>query len=445
MNTKPHRNARKRESNRRQFIQSSAAGFAAGAAFVAMQSAHAAAGEDQSVRLALIGCGGRGRGLGSSFAGLKNVELAYVCDPDVEHAAAAAKSLGGKVQAVKDLRTALDDKSIEAAVIATPDHWHTPAALLALEAGKHVYVEKPCSHNLREGRLLVDAARRHKRLVQHGTQSRSDALVRRGVELLREGAIGDVLVAKAWNVQRRGSIGRAEPSAPPSGLDYDLWLGPAPLVPYQANRLHYNWHWWYAFGTGDTGNDGVHELDIARWGLGVLTHPSAISAVGGKFAFDDDQQFPDTQYAAFEYPGDGKPGNRRQLVFEMRLWSRYGLQKADNGNAFYGTKGWMLLSKRGILEVYDERNQPVPFKGESPQPANHYQNFVDAIRGEAELAAEIEVGHLSASLCHLANISTRVGRTLRFDPAGEQILGDDEAAALLSREYRKHWARPQTS
>jgi predicted dehydrogenase len=435
-------NRNDRGTDRRAFLKSTAAAMAAGAVVAPVALSQAAPSAAETVRLALIGCGGRGRGLAGSFAGLANVEFAYVCDPDTGRAGSTAASLGGKPQAVKDLRRVLDDKSIDAVIVATPDHWHTPAALLAIEAGKHVYVEKPCSHNLREGRLLVDLARRNKRLVQHGTQSRSDALVQRGIQLLRDGAIGDVLVAKAWNVQRRGPIGKAKPSDPPAGVDYDLWIGPAPLVPYQSNRFHYSWHWWYAFGTGDTGNDGVHELDVARWGLGVQTHPSTISAVGGKFAFDDDQQFPDTQYAAFEYPGDGTPGQRRQLVFEMRLWSRYGLEGADNGNAFYGTKGWMLLSKRGILQVYDEQNRTVPAKVDLPEPRSHYQNFVDTIRGEAELAAEIEVGHLSASLCHLANISTRVGRSLRFDPQREQIAGDDEADALLSREYRDHFARP---
>lgn len=394
--------------------------------------------------IAQIGCGGRGSGIVRTFAGLKNVDVAYVCDPDLARTGAAAKSLGGKPQAVKDLRVALDDKTVDAVIVATPDHWHSPAAILAVDAGKHVYVEKPCSHNVREGRLLVEAARKNNRLVQHGTQSRSSNLIARGVQLLRDGAIGDVLVAKAWNVQRRGTIGHAKPSDPPSGFDYDMWLGPAPLAPFQKNRHHYTWHWWYDFGTGDTGNDGVHEIDIARWGLDVESHPSSVSALGGKFTFDDDQQFPDTQLVTFDYPGDGKVGNRRQLVFEMRLWSRYGLEGIDNGNAFYGTKGWMLLSKRGVLKVYDERNKELPIKGEAPNLSNHFQNFVDAIREGAKLRAEIEVGHRSATLCHLANISTRLGRTIQFDPMNERIAGNDEAHTMLRRTYRdNHWAVPK--
>ena len=195
--------------------------------------------------------------------------------------------------------------------------------------------------------------------------------------------------------------------------------------------------------THDAGNDGVHEIDIARWGLGVATHPTTITSIGSKYAFDDDQQFPDTQYAVFEYPGNGKVGERRQLQFEMRLWSRYGLEGIDNGNAFYGTKGWMLVSKRGVLKIFDERNRPVTVPGSPAALTSHFQNFVDAIRESAELRAEIEVGHLSASLCHLANISARVGRTLHFDPVAEQIEGDDEAQQLLGRKYRPgHWAVP---
>ncbi|MCA9210620.1 MAG: Gfo/Idh/MocA family oxidoreductase, partial [Planctomycetales bacterium] len=327
---------------------------------------------------------------------------------------------------------------------ATPDHWHAPAAILAAEAGKHVYVEKPCSHNVREGRLLVDAARRNKRLVQHGTQSRSMSLIAHAVQLLRDGIIGDVLTAKAWNVQKRGPIGKAQPSKPPSGVDYDLWVGPASWLPYQSNRFHYTWHWWHNFGTGDMGNDGVHELDIARWGLGVTEHPSTVAAIGGKLAYDDDQQFPDTQYVQFDYPGDGRPGSRRQLIFEMRLWSRYGLQGFDNGNAFYGTSGWMLLSKRGALKVYDERNRELELKPSDLNLPAHDQNFINAIRGEQPLTAEIEIGHLSATLCHLGNIATRLGRSLAFDPRTETVADDAEANRMLGREYRDggHWATP---
>jgi predicted dehydrogenase len=211
-------------------------------------------------------------------------------------------------------------------------------------------------------------------------------------------------------------------------------------VPFQKNRFHYTWHWWYDFGTGDMGNDGVHEIDIARWGLGVETHPSYVSAAGGKYFFKDDQQFPDTQYVSFEYPSNGRT---RQLVFEQRLWSPYGFDRIDNGNAFYGTKGWMLLSKRGVLKVFNERHEPVEIdtnvSGES-----HQANFIAAVRGEQPVNAPIDVGHLSASLCHLGNIATRLGRSLRFEPTSERFIGDDEANTRVGRIYRDdHWGTPK--
>jgi len=338
------------------------------------------------------------------------------------------------------------DQSIDAVLVATPDHWHAPASILALDAGKHVYVEKPCSHNLREGRLLVEAARRNKRVVQHGTQSRSSNLIADGIQLLREGIIGDVLMAKAWNVQRRANIGHAKPGKTPAGLDYDLWIGPAPFVPYQKNRAHYTWHWWHAFGTGDMGNDGVHELDYARWGLGVQKHPSRISALGGKLFFDDDQQFPDTLQVVFEYPDDGRIGNKKMLIFEMRIWSPASPFNVDNGVEFYGTKGRMMLTKRGKMLVYGERNRRIQpkLKAAPADRMNHQADFLNAIRTDRAPNAEIGIGHLSASLCHLGNISARIGRTLTFDPAKETFSGDDDANRLLSRTYRKdHWAIPR--
>ncbi len=258
----------------------------------------------------------------------------------------------------------LDDKSVDAVIVATPDHWHAPAAILACDAGKHVYVEKPQSHNLRESRLLLDAARRNKVVVQHGTQSRSNPLVAGAVRMLREGLIGEVLIARAWNVQRRKNIGHAQPSDPPSGVDYDLWVGPAEFMPFQENRFHYNWHWWHNFGTGDVGNDGTHEIDYARWGLGVEGLPATVTAMGGKYVFDDDQQFPDTVTCAYEWPGDGQVGNRRQLIFEMRLWDNCYPNNCDSGAEFHGTAGRMLLSKRGKIEVYGDRGQRI----ENPQP-----------------------------------------------------------------------------
>jgi predicted dehydrogenase len=328
--------------------------------------------------------------------------------------------------------------------VATPDHWHGPATILACNAGKHVYVEKPCAHNVREGRLMIEAARRNKCVVQVGTQSRSASGIQEAMQMLREGAIGEVLVSKAWNSQKRDNIGHAQPSNPPEELDYDQWIGPAPMVPYQSNRCHYHWHWWHAFGTGDIGNDGVHEMDIARWGLGVEEHPTHISALGGKLFFDDDQQFPDTQYVVFEYPGNGSVGQKRQLVFEQRIWSPYTQEGHENGNAFYGTKGVLVLGKRNGWKLYGERNKLIK-EGESGASGSaHHQNFLACIASGEKPNADIEIGHLSASLCHLGNIAVRVGRALTFDGQHEAIVGDDDAAALVRREYRDgHWAAPE--
>jgi predicted dehydrogenase len=390
--------------------------------------------------------------MGSSHLGQlarrSDVQIAYVCDPDAQRlakAAQAVESAGGKLpRVVPDLRQVLDEKAVDAVWIATPDHWHGPAAILACDAGKHVYVEKPCSHNIREGRLMVEAARRHRRIVQVGMQSRSTAHVMKAMQALREGVIGDILVAKAWNSQKRGNIGHDKPGTPPANFDYDLWVGPVPMVPFQGNRHHYTWHWWYDFGTGDMGNDGVHDLDIARWGLGVDTHPSTVAAIGGKYFFDDDQQFPDTQYVAFEYPGAGKVGHKKQLIYEHRIWSPYHQEGYENGNAFYGTKGVMILGKGGGWKILGEKNKPgATMTGATDLPA-HHTNFLESIRTGKPPHAEIGIGHLSATLCHLGNLACRVGRVLHFDPQTEQILKDTEAAPLVRRTYREgHWAVPK--
>lgn len=434
-------------SSRRTFVRDSGLSVAAAGWLAGRSTAGRAASAADTLRIALVGCGGRGVGVANEFRSLAGCELVAACDPDAARLEAARSRLEVD-RGVADLRRVLDEPGIDAVIIATPDHWHAPAAILALAAGKHVYVEKPCSHNVREGRLLVAAAERAGRVVQHGTQSRSNPFIAGGVQLLREGLIGDVLVAKAWNVQRRDAIGRTQPSAPPAGFEYDLWVGPAEMTPFRSNCHHYTWHWWHNFGTGDAGNDGVHELDLARWGLGVETHPARITASGTKLFFDDDQEFPDTQTAVFDYPGEGRFGTARQLLWEMRIWSPNFPMNVDNAVEFYGTNGRMLLSKRGKLEVRDARNTKI----ENPRPStppplaatNHAQDFIAAIRQSRPPQADIATGHLSASLAHLANVATRVGRTLEFDPVSETIAGDPEADALLGRRYRDggHWAVP---
>ena len=432
---------------RREFLQQAGIGLAGAAAIAATATSRATAAANEKIVFGAIGCGGQGSFLARSFAAQPDAVVAYVCDPD----RARAEKLAGEIkeiqqrapEIVEDLRKVLDDKSVDAVTVGTPDHWHAPATILACAAGKHVYVEKPCSHNIREGRLMIEAARKHNRVVQVGTQSRSAAHIRKAAELLKSGAIGDVLVAKAWNSQRRGSIGHGAPSEPPAGFNHDLWVGPAPLVPFQANRQHYGWHWWYAFGTGDMGNDGVHDIDIARFGLGVETHPSSIAAIGGKYAYDDDQQFPDTQYVVFEYPGDGKVGHKRQLIYEQRLWSNYVQEGFENGNAYYGTNGMLLLGKKEGWKLFGPKNQLRDSMSAEALGPPHHRNFIECVRSGERPNADIEINHLSTALGHLGNIACRVGRRLEFDPVAEQFKGDEEANALVRREYRDgHWAVP---
>ena len=275
-------------------------------------------------------------------------------------------------------------------------------------------------------------------------------MIRRAVEKLRAGAIGEVLVAKAWNSQRRGSIGREQPSDPPAGLSYDHWVGPAAWQPYRKNLLPGVWRFWRNFGCGDIGNDGVHEIDIARFGLGVDTHPDTIAGLGGKYVFEDDQEFPDTQYCVFEWPSsDGGP-RRRQLVFEQRDWSPYVQEGHENGNAFYGTKGMLVLGKRTGWQLYSERNKLIDEEAGGVDLDAHHDDFLDAVRSAPAAGqprsthADIEEGHRSAALVHLGNIACRLGRTLRFNAAAERIIGDAEAHALLTRAYRDgHWAVPR--
>ncbi|MCA9071689.1 MAG: Gfo/Idh/MocA family oxidoreductase, partial [Planctomycetaceae bacterium] len=381
------------------------------------------------------------------LANRKDVKVAYVCDVDqqrLQRAVGLVKAGAGTTpKAVTDLREILKDPQIEAVFIATPDHWHAPAAVLALEHGKHVYVEKPMCHNIREGRLTVDAVHRSGKRLQVGTQSRSTPFIHEAIQQLRNGEIGDVLVAKAWNSQRRGSIGKTQPSEPPGHLDFDLWVGPAQKVPYRSNLLHGVWRWWYEFGCGDIGNDGVHDIDVALWGLDVKTHPSTVTCLGGKYFFDDDQQFPDTQYAVFEYAGEnGKPS--KQLVFEQRIWSPYKQEGYENGAAFYGTKGMLILGHTQGWKLYGPRNKLIAEKTGSVDLPGHHQNFFDCIRNsDQSLNADVNAGHRAATIVHLANISARLGRTLQFDPQQETFKDDQQANLMLGRSYREnHWADP---
>jgi predicted dehydrogenase len=430
-------------NSRRAFLQ---AGLGAAVWTMGAGSSRAASGDP--LVLGVIGPGGMGMNHTRLLASRKDVKVAYVCDVDSTRLQAAAKEVetrsGVAPKAVGDMRQVFDDRTVDAVFIATPDHWHAPAAVLALDAGKHVYVEKPCCHNLREGRAMMDAVLRSRKCLQVGTQSRSTAVVREAIDRIRSGEIGEVLVSKAWNSQLRRSIGKTQPTSPPANLDFDAWLGPAVPVPYRTNLLHGVWRWWYDFGCGDIGNDGVHDIDVALWGLGVETHPSTITCLGGKYFFDDDQQFPDTQYSVYEYPVPGKSA-KKQLIFEQRIWSPYVQEGYENGAAFYGTKGMAIVGHSVGWRIYGPKNALIAEKtGGADLPA-HHQNFFDCIRGEQkQLNADVKAGFLSASLVHLANIAARVGHVLQFDPEREQITNDTEAAQLLGRKYREgHWAIPR--
>jgi predicted dehydrogenase len=378
-----------------------------------------------------------------------DVQLRWVCDVDSERLAAAAKIVedgsGKTPQSTGDLRKILADDAVDAVFIATPDHWHTPAAILALDAGKHVYVEKPCCHNIREGRLLAEAVQRSGKRLQVGTQSRSTVCVKEGIDHIRNGEIGDVLIAKAWNSQRRGSIGKSQPGTPPKPLDFDTWLGPAPVVPWRPNLLHGVWRWWYDFGCGDIGNDGVHDIDVALWGLGVDTHPSRVTCFGQKNFFDDDQQFPDTQYAICEYPFEDKSGRCKQLIFEQRIWSPYVQEGYENGAAFYGTEGVLIMGHTVGWKLYGPRGKLLAEQTGSADLPAHHQNFFDAIGDQSvSMNASVDAGRLSATIVHLANIAARTRQILEFDPTTETITNSEPSNAMVRRQYRDgHWAVPK--
>jgi predicted dehydrogenase len=397
------------------------------------------------INLAFIGPGGMGTHHIKTMCKRADVIFSHVCDADSKRADTAAKLIqemtGQTPKVVNDMRRVFDDPAVQAVLMATPDHWHAPGAILAANAGKHVYVEKPCSHNLREGRLMIEAAARNKVCMQVGTQSRSTAASMQIVEKLRGGIIGDILVAKAWNSQLRKNHGHQPDTEPPAELDYDLWLGPVPKVPFKKTFHPGHWRWFHHFGAGDFGNDGVHDIDIARWGLGVDQHPNRIIGQGSKLFFDDDQEWPDTLYCAFEYDIAGKT---KQLIYEQRDWSPYFQEGHENGCAWYGTKGMVIGGKqKGSWEIYGERNKLIEkIEGSGPDLAAHHANFFDAIRTGAKLNADITINHLSTALCHLGNIAARTRSALVFDPAKEQFIGHADTSKLLKREYRDHWATP---
>ena len=429
-------------SNRRSFLKTAAAGTVACSS--AMRVANAAA--PQKVTVGVIGPGGMGSNHLLNLVKRKDVRIAWVCDVDQHRlgkAVEVAGSTGTPPRSTGDLRKVLDDDTVDAVFIATPDHWHAPAAIMALDAGKHVYVEKPCCHNIREGRLMSDAVKRSGKVLQVGTQSRSTDCVREAMQRVLEGEIGEVRVAKAWNSQRRGSIGKQKPKQPPEHLDFDTWTGPATKTEYRSNLLHGVWRWWYDFGCGDIGNDGVHDIDVALWGLNPGQHPVTAACLGGKYHFEDDMQFPDTQYAVFEYPVEGSDARRKQLIFEQRIWTPYVQDGYENGAAFYGTKGVMICGHTVGWRMYGERNKLIAQREGRADLVAHHDNFFASIRGDAKPNADVTAGHRSATIVHLANIAARTRATLEFDPEKEQITNNETANNLVKRQYGDHWGTPK--
>ena len=422
--------------NRREFLASAAAAAAISGAV------RARAAENDKVNIAVLGSG-RGGNLAEQFTQLSDSQVTVICDVDEGRGQKLCdrieKLAGKRPQYVVDFRTLLDRKDVDALAIATPDHWHAPITIHACLAGKDVYVEKPCSHNIVEGRLAVEAARKHNRIVQHGTNLRSAPHYEQAWQLLRDGAIGKVLMVKAINNQRRSLHAQRADEPVPAGVDYDLWLGPAPKRPFNQNRFHGSWHWMWDFGTGDIGNDGVHQIDLGRWALD-LKAPKAVSCSGAKLGSKGDaQETPDTMVVTWEY-------DDLLYVFEQRDFTPYRMQghRVDNDNIFYGDQGYMMVDRDGYRIFH--KNEPGPSLSKPwDDTPRHFQNFVDCVksRNRDALIAEIEEGHYSAMLCHLGNIAYRTGRRLEFDGATERFKGDEQANAYLSREYRKGFELPK--
>jgi predicted dehydrogenase len=420
--------------SRRSFLVTAGAGVVASALRAGGQEPPAGG---RVIRHAVVGLGGQGRRHSVTFAAMPDCDVVAVCDVDpAQRAKAVLESPDlANAEQIEDFRTLVTRDDIDSVSVATADHWHTPVALAALKAGKHVYVEKPCGHNLREGLLLEAAAKKTGLCVQHGTQSRSGQGIKDAVQLMRDGGIGKVRLAKAINHQFRPPIGHAPESEPPPGVNYDLWLGAAPLRPFTKNRWHYNWHWMWDYGSGDIGNDGIHQLDVARWGLGA-GWPKAVTASGGQLFYEDDHETPDTQIVTYEY-------DDCHLVYEMRLWTNYLMDGHDNGVIFYGDKGTVDVGRHGsfVSLIGEERRQI----GGSNDFQAHLRNFIDCVKaGTPEnLNAPITEGNISNGLVHLGNIGTRLGRRLEYDAVEHKVTGDAEATKMLEREYRPGYELPE--
>ncbi len=431
---------------RREFIRNSS--LAAGGITILNFPVFGKNAPSNKVIVAVMGVNSRGAYLAESFAGLPNVEVAYLCDVEdkaIENGLKALKNAQRKPTVIKDIRELVAKKDFDALVIAAPDHWHAPASILGVTHGKHVYVEKPCSHNPHEGELVSQAMRKYGKLIQMGNQRRSIPTLIQAAKEVREGIIGNAYLGKGWYTNNRRSIGVGKKIPVPASLDFNLWQGPAPRKDYMDNLVHYNWHWFWHWGTGESCNNGTHEIDCCRWFLGV-DYPTKVTSSGGRYAFKDDWETPDTQIASFEF------GKEKAITWESRSCSNFPVEGSGRGYVIYGDKGTLVNNGGGDYKVFDEKNKLVKeVKSEvQPDPNNpvsasgnldlyHFLNFVNAIRGEAKLTAPVDEGHKSILLCHLANIAQRTGTTLHCDPSNGHIVDNKLAMAMWKRSYEKGW------
>ena len=445
--------------HRRDFLKkTSVAGFGLGlAGYLGAGRADAAqeppaspkTGANDKITIAVIGTNGRGIAHIQSLLGIPAVEIAYICDVDDRAIAKGLKAVARKQtvapKGLKDFRKVLADPGLDAVTIATPDHWHAPMAILALAAGKHVYLEKPCSHNPYEGELLIHAVAKSKRVFQMGNQRRSFPNVQQLMQEIHGGLIGKTCFARAWYDNNRVSIGHGKEAPVPAWLDYELWQGPAPRRPYRDNLIHYNWHWFWHWGTGEALNNGTHEVDVCRWALGV-DWPTRVSSNGGRYHFADDWETPDAQVIAWDYQAG------KTISWEGRSCNDYPVEGKSRGVIIYGTEGTVLIDDNNYT-VFDLKKKPIKATNEkeTTDPTNtvsasgvrldrlHFANFCEAIRGQKPVNSPIEEGHKSVAMLHLGNIAWRVGRELRCDPANGHIRDDAEAMQLWRRSYEPGW------
>ncbi len=405
-------------------------------------------GPGNKVILAVMGVNSRGSYLAKSFASLPNVEVAYICDVEdkaIQNGLDALKDAARKPAVVKDIRKLVTQNDFDAMVIATPDHWHAPATILSVTHGKHVYVEKPCGHNPYEGELLIEAMKKYGKQIQMGNQRRSFPNLTAIVKEVHGGLLGNAYFGKCWYTNNRKSIGFGKKVPVPATLDFELWQGPAPRKDYQDNLIHYNWHWFWHWGTGESCNNGTHEIDCCRWFLGI-DYPTKVTSSGGRYAFKDDWQTPDTQVASFEF------GDKATISWESRSCNNNPVEGAGRGFIIYGDKGTLVNGGGDDYKIFDTSNKLVrEMKSDvKPDPNNpvsangnldffHFDNFIKSVKGEAKVNSPMDEAHKSILLCHLANIAQRTGTTLHCDATNGHINGNKEAIALWRRSYEKGW------